>query len=57
MNRTEPNSEELLQAYKQAKLRSAGVTLFKALNTQAVYLALKNLAIARRNKQQHPATH
>lgn len=57
MNRTEPTADELLQAYKQAKLRKVGVSLYKALNTQSTFLSLKNLAIALRNKKQQTAAH
>lgn len=57
MNRAAPTADELLQAYKQAKLRKVGVSLFKAMNTQSTYMALKNLAIALRNKKQQTAAH
>jgi hypothetical protein len=50
---TDITAEELSAAYRRAKLRHIHVSLFKALNTPAIYTALKLDAAAARKHQQH----
>jgi hypothetical protein len=47
-----PTSDELYAAYRQARLRYAGVSFMKALMTPVIYQSLSIQALAARKKQQ-----
>ncbi len=51
MNPTEPNADELTNAYKRARLRRVGISYQKAITTPCIRIALRCTAIALRSKQ------
>lgn len=54
MNRTEPSVDELAAAYQRSRLRWIGVSYQTAITNPNMRIALRNLAIALRNKKQQP---